>query len=59
MKKSYKEFYQAPEFTPFVLPESLHLLVNFSLGGEFEDPEYDTDWGEPKDLDFTKQNPLG
>lgn len=50
MKKSYKEFYQAPEFTPFVLPESLHLLVNFSLGGEFEDPEYDTDWGEPKEL---------
>nr|WP_315119200.1 hypothetical protein [uncultured Porphyromonas sp.] len=43
--KLYKEPYQTPEAKPFTLPESMHLLINFSIDGNIVDPEWDDDWG--------------
>lgn len=46
MKKIYKESYHAPEAKCLVLSQSLSLLVGFSIDGDIENPEADTDWGE-------------
>ena len=43
--KLYKEPYQTPKAKPFTLPESMHLLINFSIDGNIVDPEWDDDWG--------------
>ena len=48
MNKIYKESYQAPEAKTFVLPQSLHLLVGFSVDGDIQDPDFEPDWGEPR-----------
>lgn len=45
MTKLYKEPYQTPEAKPFSLPQSMHLLINFSIDGNIVDPEWDDDWG--------------
>ena len=47
MNKIYKESYQAPEAKTFVLPQSLHLLVGFSVDGDIQDPDFDDYWGKP------------
>ena len=47
MNKIYKESYQAPEAKTFVLPQSLHLLVGFSVDGDLQDPDFDDEWGKP------------